>query len=152
VPIIHYTAPILKAVEKIINASYAKSLADERSATVFHWIAEPLFNHYSHTNYPSAFPHSASNPTTPSCFWFNYTSPRDIKYFRALINEAGTEVQKVVVQEGQGRWSDVKYPNYAVKGTTVEEVYGESLGRMRALKARIDQKDVMGLQGEGFLI
>ncbi|KAF7783383.1 CAZyme family AA7 [Agaricus bisporus var. burnettii] len=152
VPIIHYTARILDVVEKTINASYARSLADERSAGVFYWIAEPFFNHYSHISYPSAFPHSTSNPTTPSCFWFNYTSPRDVEYFRQLIKDAGTELQKAVVQEGQGHWDDVKYPNYAVKGTAVEEVYGKSLDRMRALKARIDRKDVMGLQGEGFLI
>lgn len=61
-------------------------------------------------------------------------------------------MQKVVVEEGQGRWDDAKYSNYAVKGTTVEEVFGESLGRMRDLKAKVDQKDIMGLQMEGFLI
>jgi hypothetical protein len=69
-----------------------------------------------------------------------------------LIQDAGREVQKIAVQEGQGHWSDVKYPNYAVKGTAIEEVYGRSLGRMRSLKARIDRKNVMGLQGVGFLI
>jgi hypothetical protein len=61
-------------------------------------------------------------------------------------------VQKVVVEEGQGRWDDVKYSNYAVKGTTVEEVFGESLEKMRDIKAMVDEKDVMGLQMEGFLI
>lgn len=61
-------------------------------------------------------------------------------------------MQTVVVEEGQGRWDDVKYSNYAVKGTTVEEVFGESLKKMRDLKKRIDSKNVMGLQKEGFLI
>jgi hypothetical protein len=152
VPVLQYTTPILKSVETAVNASFAKALADKRSAATFYWFAEPFYNQNTHSTFPSAFPHSASNPTTPSCFWFNYTSTADVDYFRELIKDAGTEVQKVVVEEGQGRWDDAKYSNYAVKGTTVEEVFGESLGRMRDLKAKVDQKDIMGLQMEGFLI
>ncbi|XP_006453769.1 hypothetical protein AGABI2DRAFT_181818 [Agaricus bisporus var. bisporus H97] len=152
VPVLQYTVPVLQAVETSVNASFAKALKDERSAATFYWFAEPFYNQNSHSTFPSAFPHSPSNPITPSCFWYNYTSPDDVEYFRQSIKDVGTELQTVVVEEGQGRWDDVKYSNYAVKGTTVEEVFGESLDKMRDLKKRIDPKNVMGLQKEGFLI
>lgn len=131
-----------------------KAKKAKKSTNTLYWFAEPFYEAYTHSTYPSAFPHLSSNPTTPSCFWFNYdsTEPDQVEFFRELIMEAGKEVQRTVVEEGEGKWNDTRYSNYAVKGVSVEEVFGESLDRMRKIKAEIDPKNIMGLQEEGFLI
>ncbi|KIJ06536.1 hypothetical protein PAXINDRAFT_80333 [Paxillus involutus ATCC 200175] len=39
------------------------------------------------------------------------------------------------------------YSNYAIVGTPVEEIYGDSLPRLRKIKEAVDPGNVMGLAG-----
>ena len=40
-----------------------------------------------------------------------------------------------------------KYPNYAITGTPLEEMYGANVPKLRALKILVDPTNVMGLAG-----
>lgn len=73
-----------------------------------------------------------------------------MEYFREKIKEVADEVEQVAIREGQSKKGDIKYPNYAVSGTPVEEMYGENLERLRRIRRGVDPRGVMQLQG-GFL-
>lgn len=146
-----YTVPILKSVQSSILTAHSSMVSFNRSVGTLYWFAEPFHNHFTHdTSGPSAYPHLPSRPITPSCFWFDYTNPDDVEYFREKIKEVADEVEQVAIREGQSKKGDIKYPNYAVSGTPVEEMYGENLERLRRIRRGVDPRDVMQLQG-GFL-
>lgn len=68
-----------------------------------------------------------------------------------MVN-AISELREVARQEGIFDESSAVYPNYAIAGTTAEELYGSvNAARLRAIKASVDPNDVMGLTG-GFAI
>lgn len=39
------------------------------------------------------------------------------------------------------------YPNYAMVGTPLSDIYGDNLRELKRLKARVDPNNVMGLAG-----
>lgn len=64
-----------------------------------------------------------------------------------MVN-AISELREVARQQGIFDESSAVYPNYAIAGTTAEELYGSvNAARLRAIKASVDPNDVMGLTG-----
>lgn len=57
-------------------------------------------------------------------------------------------IKEVAVQEGVFKDSFTTYPNYAIIGTTAEELYGSTnAARLRAIRNSIDPDQVMELAG-----
>jgi hypothetical protein len=69
-------------------------------------------------------------------FWYNATKT-------AIAN-----IKQVAVQEGLFKDSFTAYPNYAIAGTTAQQLYGASnAARLRTIKNSIDPDRVMELAG-----
>jgi Berberine and berberine like len=63
-----------------------------------------------------------------------------IRSSRATLIAAG-------IRDGQDLKNAVRYPNYALFGTAVEEMYGEHVGRLQEIRKKYDPFDIMGLAG-----
>ena len=64
----------------------------------------------------------------------------------ALRSIADT-IRDVALKDGQNLSHAAKYPNYALFGTPLEDMYGGNVEKLRKIKAAIDPDDVMGLTG-----
>ena len=67
--------------------------------------------------------------------------------FAAELRNFTETVQAKAVQEGQSRWDDILYPNYALTDTPLELVYGSNVQRLQEIAAKFDPDDVMSLTG-----
>lgn len=64
-----------------------------------------------------------------------------------MVN-AISELREVAKQEGIFDESSAVYPNYAIAGTTAEQLYGSAnAARLRTIKASVDPDGVMNLAG-----
>ncbi len=64
----------------------------------------------------------------------------------ALRSFADT-IRNISLEAGQNVSYAAKYPNYALFGIPLEDMYGGNVERLRKIKAAIDPDDVMGLTG-----
>lgn len=69
------------------------------------------------------------------------------KVFHNAVKESARHLTNVAQAEGQNVASAPLYPNYAIFDTPLEKLYGENVGRLRALKQVVDPNNVMGLAG-----
>ena len=87
----------------------------------------------------------APNPLLAYFAWQNATYD-DV--FVAVVEESADRLS--VVAKVEGLLSDdpsALHGNYVDANTPLVEIYGENLPKLRALKAKIDPKNVMGLTG-----
>lgn len=64
-----------------------------------------------------------------------------------MVN-AISELREVARQEGIFDESSAIYPNYAIAGTTADQLYGSvNAARLRSIKASVDPNSVMNLAG-----
>ena len=95
----------------------------------------------------SAYPPDRSQavfPTALTVDWSN-SSLDDTMAF-ALRNFADA-IRDAALADGQNVSHAAKYPNYALFGTPLEDMYGGNVERLRKIRAAIDPEDVMGLTG-----
>ena len=95
----------------------------------------------------SAYPPDRSQAVFPSALtveWSN--SSLDDKVASALRN-FGNAIRDVALADGQNVSHAAKYPNYALFGTPLEDMYGRNVERLCRIRAAIDPNDVMSLAG-----
>lgn len=64
------------------------------------------------------------------------------------LKQLTKSIQARAVTEGESRWDDVLYPNYALIDTPLELLYGSNVQRLRTLAERYDPTGLMsGLTG-----
>ncbi|KAK7056284.1 hypothetical protein VNI00_002837 [Paramarasmius palmivorus] len=102
--------------------------------------------------YATAYPDSRSKRFLPSDIYFSWTLETWDSDFQAAIKNTTARLVEASVADGQ---TDVPYAplysNYAISDVPVERMYGENLDKLRAIRARVDPSNVMGLTG-GFRI
>ena len=64
----------------------------------------------------------------------------------ALRNISDT-IHATALADGQNVSHAAVYPNYALFGTPLKDIYGGNLGRLCKIRTAIDPEDVMGLAG-----
>jgi hypothetical protein len=64
----------------------------------------------------------------------------------ALRNMSVT-IHAAALADGQNVSRAALYPNYALFGTPLEDMYGGNVERLQKIKAAVDPEDVMGLAG-----
>jgi FAD/FMN-containing dehydrogenase len=67
--------------------------------------------------------------------------------FHDAVKQSVNQLRTVALSEGQQIEHAPLYPNYAIYDTPLEEIYGDNLPRLRALKKLHDPDNVMGLAG-----
>ena len=102
-----------------------------------------LFSHGSGSAYPPdrSLPHF---PSAISVQWSN-ASLDDTMAF-ALRNISDT-IRAAALADGQDVSQAAKYPNYALFGTPLEDMYGGNVERLRHISAAVDPDNVMDLTG-----
>ncbi|EIW78113.1 FAD-binding domain-containing protein [Coniophora puteana RWD-64-598 SS2] len=102
-----------------------------------------LFSHGSN----SAYPPDRSQGLLPLNIYYAWELPTaDADMHTAIIQSQATLKAKAEAL-GQNISNAALYNNYAVYDTTIEEIYGDNVPRLQALKAQIDPNNVMGLAG-----
>jgi FAD/FMN-containing dehydrogenase len=115
--------------------------------TTFEPFLTTLFSHGSDSAYPpdrsyALFP-------TPVNIAFSNSSLDDTVI--KMVHSISDSVTAAAVADGQNLTHAALYPNYALFDTSLEDLYGDNLPRLRAIKKGIDPENVMGLTG-GFKI
>jgi hypothetical protein len=64
-----------------------------------------------------------------------------------VLRNISDTVRDVALTDGRNVSHAAKYPNYALFGTPLEDMYGGNVERLRKIRVAIDQEDVMGLTG-----
>jgi FAD/FMN-containing dehydrogenase len=84
--------------------------------------------------------------------YFAWTNPADDDWWYARMRESTQKLKQIAIEEGIYRDTYTAYPNYAISGTTAEELYGnQNAARLRTIRNQIDPDRVMDLAG-GFSI
>jgi Berberine and berberine like len=102
-----------------------------------------FFSHGSGSAYPPDRSH-ALLPSSLTLQWSNASLDEIMAY--ALRNMTST-VHAAALADGQNVSHVAVYPNNALFGTPLEDMYGGNVERLRKIRAAIDPEDVMGLAG-----
>ena len=80
--------------------------------------------------------------------YFAWEDPLYDNEFVAAIEESANRLSAIAKAEGLLMDDPpAVYTNYANAETPLDDIYGENLPRLRALKAKIDPKNIMDLSG-----
>ncbi|KAH6914745.1 hypothetical protein BKA70DRAFT_1093662 [Coprinopsis sp. MPI-PUGE-AT-0042] len=105
-----------------------------------------------HTTEETAFPPSRVVTYSPLNVFYGWISPLHDGIMQDALRSTVGVIEQAARSEGQFNVGDRPlYPNYAMQDVSLERIYGANLPRLRALKARVDPDNVMGLAG-GFKI
>ena len=124
-----------------------------KSGTSFTYTVEPFLQTYlSHANSPSAFPTPAARQPgkapNPVVAYFVWEDPRYDDEFITAMEESVHRLSAIAKTEGLLLdHPPALYGNYVNARTPLRDIYGDNLPRLRALKAKIDPKNVMSLAG-----
>ncbi len=111
--------------------------------TAFEPFHKGLFSHGS----GSAYPPDRSQAIFPSALtvvWLNASLDDTMAYVLRNISDT---IRNVAIADGQNVSHAAKYPNYALFGTPLEDMYGGNVERLHEIRVAIDPEDVMGLAG-----
>ncbi|GJE93063.1 FAD dependent oxidoreductase [Phanerochaete sordida] len=119
------------------------------SANFISYDVEPfltsLFTHG--TVQATAYPPTRARGLLPLNIYYAWDLAADDAVMQAAIKQSAAHLKAVAVAEGQNVADAPVYGNYAAPGTSVQDVFGDSLPRMRKTKQRIDPHNVMALAG-----
>ncbi|VDB99546.1 unnamed protein product [Peniophora sp. CBMAI 1063] len=144
--VLGYSPAILDLIVNM-TLTYGPELALLDSAVLISIDVEPfastLFTHGS----DSAWPPSRSQALLPTNVYFSWVLPSADEMMWAVMEEIEGNVTALAVAEGQDVEHAAKYGNEALGDTTVEEIYGNNVVRLRSIREAVDPEDVMGLAG-----
>lgn len=95
----------------------------------------------------AAYPPARARALLPLSLCRSWTdAAADARLWAAMMQSADN-VKAKAVSLGQDVRDAPLYGNYALFTTPVEDIFGQSLPRLRGVKGRYDPRDVMGLAG-----
>jgi Berberine and berberine like len=102
-----------------------------------------IFTHGS----DSAYPPDRSHAIFPSILVVSWSNASLDETMANAVRGIANKIQAAALADGQNVSHAAVYPNYALFGTPLEDMYGGNVERLREIKAAIDPEDVMGLAG-----
>ncbi|KAI0296919.1 hypothetical protein B0F90DRAFT_1876599 [Multifurca ochricompacta] len=149
VPVLEYSPAL---VDAIVNETlfWGAKLAQLDKGTTVSFAVESydagLFTH-SPASQPSAYPPDRSRPLLPMNIYFGWTNPALDAEVANALRESSRTVRNAAVADGQDVLNAAKYPNNALFGTPLVDIYGTNVPRLKEIRRRVDPRDVMGLAG-----
>ncbi|KAF9528490.1 hypothetical protein CPB83DRAFT_906772 [Crepidotus variabilis] len=137
-------------VETIVEqAQFWGSKLATQSGTMVVYVLEPFLpDAFNRSKSATAFPPNRSPAFLPLEAIFEWTSPSSDHIFINAIKESIGNITAAAVEQGQSLVPSLPiYGNYAIDNIPLEQIYGQNVPRLKALKARIDPCNVMGLAG-----
>jgi hypothetical protein len=117
------------------------------NTTALEFACEPfdkgLFSHGS----ASAYPPDRSQAIFPTSLTVDWTDATLNDTMAFALRNISNAIRDAAVADGQDVSHAALYPNYAIYGTPLEDIYGGNVKRLRKIRAAIDPEDVMGLTG-----
>jgi len=102
-----------------------------------------LFSHGS----GSAYPPDRSRALFPCSISVRFSNASLDDTMAFAIRNISDTIHAAALADGQDVSHAAKYPNYALFGTPLEDMYGGNVDRLRKIRAAVDPEDVMGLAG-----
>ncbi|KAF8486364.1 FAD dependent oxidoreductase [Russula ochroleuca] len=102
-----------------------------------------IFSHGSE----SAYPPDRSHAIFPSSLTFEWSNASLDDTMAFALHNISNSIRAAALADGQDVSHAALYPNYALFGTPLEDMYGGNVERLRKIRAAIDPEDVMGLAG-----
>ncbi|TDL17542.1 FAD-binding domain-containing protein [Rickenella mellea] len=150
IPIVNYTPDVLaEMVEQVTNIGNSLMPLFNGSTLIVACGAEPFTKPFSHSR-GGAYPHPPSRQVKPTAPFLALQAGADKNQEAILVRgvkQLSRNVQARAVQEGQSRWDDLLYPNYALFDTPLELMYGSNVARLKAIARKVDPKGIMRLTG-----
>ncbi|THU83468.1 FAD-binding domain-containing protein [Dendrothele bispora CBS 962.96] len=148
------TVPVPTLSANVINAMFNETvfwghkLQLDSGTFISYDIEHFLPSILTHNTSPSAWPPTRDTAYIPQFIYYAWLFEFEDEKFYDAIRQSSAQIANVAKQEGQKGVDDAPpYPNYAIFDTPVELIYGDSLPRMRSIKATVDPDNVMGLAG-----
>ena len=102
---------------------------------------------YSHNPDPTAFPPVRSLDFLPTNLIYAWTNEAFDEDFHDAARSSAKALFDAAVSEGQCLRGVPLYPNYAIYGTPLADIYGNNLPKLRSLQSKVDPHNVMALAG-----
>ena len=102
-----------------------------------------LFSHGS----GSAYPPDRSQAVLPSYLTVQWSNASLDNAMASALRNISNTIHAAALVDGQDVSHAAVYPNYALFGTPLEDMYGGDVERLRKIRAAIDPEDLMGCTG-----
>ncbi|KAG9308233.1 FAD-binding domain-containing protein [Chiua virens] len=145
------THPVSFIQSAVNEADYWRQKLPDDVASISYDIQPFLPSLFTHNTTPTAYPPSRAQGLFPLNIHFAWDQPEHDDTVSNVARKTAQTLYSFFIEDGQSDVPSVVYPNYAIFGTPVANLYGENLPRLRAIKAVVDPENVMGLAG-GFKI
>ena len=141
IPVMQYSPPVFDA---IVNQTLVSFILPHASVAItFEPFDSGLFSHGS----DSASPPDRSRALFPTTVTFTFSNASLDETMAKALRNYSDAVSAAAVADGQNVSHAAVYPNNALFDTPLEDLYGDNLPRLRAIKQAFDPKNVMGLAG-----
>lgn len=155
-PVVKYTVPILEEMVTQVNA-YATRLSEQNNGApiIVSISPEPFAHPFAHSQ-GGAYPHFPDRQLCPSSSSIAYQQDPEaslddrVTRHSAFVEELKNFthiIQTKAVEEGQSRFDDILYPNYALTDTPLDLLYGDNVPRLKEIATKFDPDKVMSLTG-----
>ena len=101
----------------------------------------------SHNTTPTAYPPTRDHVYFPLNLYFRWLNATYDNDFYDAILQSAMRIRDVAIEDGQDITNAPLYPNYAIFGTPLKDMYGANVDKLHMLKRRVDPDNVMGLAG-----
>ncbi|KAF8630782.1 hypothetical protein AX15_002730 [Amanita polypyramis BW_CC] len=144
VPLLNYSTNVVKAIQDQLNTT-CQSL--DGPLFLSHSVEPFLPDILSHNNVPTAYPPTRNKSYLPLFLYYAWIDKSRDGSISDGIKESAERIRDAAIADGQDIASAPLYPNYAISGTPLTEMYGDNVDELMQLKQRIDPANVMGLTG-----
>jgi hypothetical protein len=119
-----------------------------KSSILISYAIEPFLpSIYTHNLDSTAFPPTRSLGFLPNNIEYAWTNETFDQDFHNAVRSSAKILFDIAQSEGQSLQGVPLYPNYAIYGTPLTDIYGSNLPRLRRLQSEVDPQNVMALAG-----